>query len=549
MKKTLLFFFTILFCISIAYGQSTKIELPILRLGDPITDTLDNGLVITFETSSDDAEQENDEMDALYDDDLDAGWEGDPDDQNILICGMRFRNVAIPKGATIDSAYLILHAHEGKSTEDVANITIVGEDADNAATYDFQSLISARTETTAKVNWVVNTEWEIWQVYRTPDLKTIIQEIIVRQGWQTGNPVNIILKGENQGPSTVENAREWESFENISDPEDGGDGQNHPERVPRLVIYYSFETAVLVRPILKLGESVTDTLDNGQVVFFDTSSDDAEQENDEMDSLYDDDLDAGWEGDPDDQNILTCGMRFRDITIPQGAHIDSAFIVLHAHEGKSSEDIARITIVGEASDNAQTYDVETLITSRPETEASLLWEVAEEWEIWQPYRTPNLRDLIQEIIDRQGWTSGNALSIVLKGENQGPSTVDNAREWESFENISDPEDGGDGQNHPERVPVLFIYYQGPTFIGENQLPQRLHVYPNPVMDGIINIALESDKPADIYLYDLTGKMLMSQKSNHSTLFQMNIEPMPKGIYFIKAIQEQNVYTQKLVVNQ
>jgi hypothetical protein len=29
--------------------------------------------------------------------------------------------------------------------------------------------------------------------------------------------------------SEDENARELESFENIADPEDGGDGQHHPE--------------------------------------------------------------------------------------------------------------------------------------------------------------------------------------------------------------------------------------------------------------------------------------------------------------------------------
>jgi hypothetical protein len=42
--------------------------------------------------------------------------------------------------------------------------------------------------------------------------------------------------------------------------------------------------------------SLLPIFDNGhQVVTFDTSSDDAEQEND--------DIDAGWEGEPDDKNI------------------------------------------------------------------------------------------------------------------------------------------------------------------------------------------------------------------------------------------------------
>jgi len=537
-----------MFGVFIAYGQSTKVTLTIQRLGEPITDTLDNGTVITFDTSSDDAEQENDEMDALYDDDIDAGWEGDPEDQNTLTAGLRFTNVAIPKGAVIDSAYCILHSHEGKSAEDVARITIVADDSDNASTFDLENLITARTQTSASVLWECAEDWEIWQPYRTPDIKGVIQEIVDRQGWTPGNAIALILKGENQGASTVDNAREWESFENIADPEDGGDGQNHPERRPQLVIYYSYSTQVLVIPIAKLGEPITDTLDNGTVITFDTSSDDAEQENDEMDALYDDDIDAGWEGDPEDQNLLTAGLRFRNLPIPQGSQIDSAYIVLHSHEGKSAEDVARITIKGEDNDNAATYDLESLITNRPATQASIFWEVAEEWEIWQPYRTPDLSEIIEEIVARAGWAPGNAMAFMFEGENQGATTVDNAREWESFENISDPEDGGDGQNHPERVPKLYIFYKGPLAIAENPQIQRLHIYPNPANNTKVFVTLNSLDPAVISIYDLAGKEIKTCSVDQTLTVEMDINDLHQGIYIMKAVQDNQVYTQKLIVN-
>lgn len=549
MKKLLLSFLTFMLCIFIAHGQSTQVSLTIQKLGEPITDTLDDGTVITFDTSSDDAEQENDEMDALYDDDIDAGWEGDPEDQNILTAGLRFTNVPLPKGAVMDSAFCILHAHEGKTADDVARITIVADAADNAATFDLDNLITDRPQTSASVLWEVAEDWELWQPYRSADIKSVIQEIIDRPGWRPGNAIALILKGENQGPSTVENAREWESFENIADPEDGGDGKNHPERRPQLVIYYSFETNVLVIPIVKLGEPITDTLDDGTIITFDTSSDDAEQENDEMDALYDDDIDAGWEGDPEDQNILTAGLRFQNLPIPQGSEIDSAYIVVHAHEGKTAEDVALVTIVGEASDNAATYDLESLITSRPETQASVLWEVAEDWELWQPYRTPDLSEIIEEIVARPGWTPGSALAFMLKGQDQGPSTVENAREWESFENISDPEDGGDGKNHPERVPRLYIFYKGPLSIAERSRNEPLHVYPNPANYDQVHIALNSDKPAQIGIYDLTGKQILYRATDRTALVDMDINGLPAGLYILKAIQQGKVYTQKLVVNQ
>jgi len=170
---------------------------------------------------------------------------------------------------------------------------------------------------------------------------------------------------------------------------------------------------------------VTDTIDDGGV-FVAVSSDDAEQENDEMDSLTDDDLDAGWEGAPEDQNILTTGLRFRDVSIPKGAVINSAFIQVWSHEGKSAEDVARVTIAGEANDTPETYTEEALITDRPRTNAEVLWEVAEEWEIWEMYQTPNLKDIVQEIVDREGWEPGNAMAFMMLGENQGLSDLENA---------------------------------------------------------------------------------------------------------------------------
>ncbi len=533
MKRNLLFVLVFMLGNLGLVAQSITITRTIQR-----TETItDEG--VTFEASSDDAEQENDEIDSLFDDDLDAGWEGEPDDQNILSVGLRFRDLMIPRGAVIESAFLRLFSHEGKSTEDVARITIVGEATDNAQTYTEDALITDRPQTSASVLWEVAEEWTIYQPYETVDLSAIIQEIVGREGWEAGNALALMLLGENQGPSEVENAREFESFENIADPEDGGDGQHHPERVPQLHITYRVDSWT---PI-KMTETITD-----EGVTFEASSDDAEQENDEIDSLFDDDLDAGWEGEPDDQNILTVGLRFRDIMIPDGAQITSAHLLLFSHEGKTTEDVAKITIVGEAADNAETYTEDALITDRPQTDASVLWEVAEDWEIYLPYMTPDIGPIVQEIVDRDGWTAGNALAFVLLGENQGPSEVENAREFESFENIADPEDGGDGQHHPERVPQLLITYQvasGTTTFASNV--RELKVFPNPATQDEVRIELDSDKAAVIRIYNTQSQVLKTVRHQAGKQLMLNIGDLPSGTYYIQAKQENEWYVQKLVV--
>ena len=454
------------------------------------------GTMVTI--STDDAEQENDEIDALDDDDIDAGWEGAPEDQNILTAGLRFRHIAVPPGARIDSAYIRVWSHESKTAEDVAELTIYCDDTDDAETFTEDALIDARPSTTATVDWTVDEEWGLWTPHTSPDLSALVQEIVDRSGWSAGNSIAFVLLGKNQGASEVENAREFESFENISDPEDGGDGQNHPERIPELVIYYTVAAAELDIPVIATGTIE----DDGMIV--EISSDDAEQENDEIDALDDDDIDAGWEGAPEDQNILTAGIRFQNIFIPQGAIIDSAFIEVYSHEAKTAEDVARLTIVGDDTDHAETFTEDALIDARPRTDAQILWEVNEPWGLWTKHRTPDLKSIAQEIIDRDGWVAGNAIAFVLLGENQGASEVENAREFESYENIADPEDGGDGQNHPERVPRLKIYFSSPnTMVSVKDLfdhsAKPLTLYPNPAQDEV-KVELESEKSSlDQYL--------------------------------------------------
>ncbi len=539
--KRLVLLTAIAACCSLTYyAQAQSLEFSTFIVA---TDTItDEG--VTFAASSDDAEQENDAMDALFDDDIDAGWEGAPEDQNILTAGMRFQGIRIPQGATIDSAFIVVHSHEAKTAEDVARLTIYGDNTDDAQTFTEDQLITDRPSTNAQVDWTVDEPWGLWTPHRTPDLSAIVQELVDRDGWRFGNSIAFVFAGEDQGPSEVENAREWMSFENIEDPEDGGDGQNKPERRPRLFIYFTAESIEVQIPIV-----ATDTItDEG--VTFEASSDDAEQENDAIDALFDDDIDAGWEGAPEDQNILTAGMRFQNIPVPQGSRIDSAFIVVHSHEAKTAEDVARLTIYGDNTDDAETFTEDQLIDARPSTDAQVEWTVDEPWGLWTPHRTPDLTPIVQELVNRDGWKAGNSIAFVFLGEDQGPSEVENAREWMSFENIEDPEDGGDGQNKPERRPRLFIYYSIDQAVSTQEVftasIEPLKVFPNPAQ-GQVTVELETEAPAFIRVFNGNGQLMRELKSDFGKQQQIDISGLNAGIYYIQAQQDDQLYLQKLVV--
>jgi len=324
-----------------------------------------------------------------------------------------------------------------------------------------------------------------------------------------------------------------------------------------LSIGLSAQQVYFERFIQGIGGTVTDTLDNGTIITLELSTDDAEQENDEVDSYFDDDLDAGWEGAPEDQNLLTLGLRFTGIDVPQGAIIDSAFVVLHAHEGKSAEDVAILNIVAEATDNAITFDeanfnADFLLTDRTSTSASVEWTIAEDWIIWQPYKTADIKAVVQEIVNRPGWVSGNAMAVIfLPTDEQGPTIVENAREFTSFENIADPDDvdpegnAGDGTNHPERRPYLQVYYQGTIGIAELQ-SDLFKLYPNPAVNNAVKVELASNSPATAQLVSITGETVrnfdLTQASN-----LLDLNGLTTGVYLLKIYQDGALGVKRVVI--
>ena len=269
------------------------------------------------------------------------------------------------------------------------------------------------------------------------------------------------------------------------------------------------------------------------------SSDDAEQQNNEMDKLFDDDLDMGWEG--DDFNIVATGLRFTGVTIPQGAKIDSAHIVFFSHE--EEKDTAMNTIFGEASDDAKTFSMDELFLTRAKTQASYKWEVTAFWPIWKEFRTPDITAVIQEIVDRQGWKSGNSLAIMISGKDQGASNKDNARDVMSFENEEDPADGGDGKNHPERVPKLVVYFTAATNKTEGYKEVGFHVYPNP-MDASFSITRQMDENTTVKIYNYTGAVV-SEFASSNTSF--DVHHLPAGFYTVEATKNGFTSSQKIII--
>jgi hypothetical protein len=110
--------------------------------------------------------------------------------------GLRFQNVTIPQGSTINTA--VLSCYLVSTSYDSPDTTIYGDNADNSAAFTTTaSDISNRTATTATVAYTAS---NIGTGYKdTPDLSAVIEEITDRGSWSSGNALTLIITGDSAG--------------------------------------------------------------------------------------------------------------------------------------------------------------------------------------------------------------------------------------------------------------------------------------------------------------------------------------------------------------
>ena len=171
------------------------------------------------------------------------------------------------------------------------------------------------------------------------------------------------------------------------------------------------------------------------------SPDDAEEAPDGTMSIANSDLEMVF----DNGGNQTVGMRFTNLSIPKGSTIVDAWVQFQVDETPSNP--TSLLVQGEDTGNAATFTPAAFnLSSRPRTTASVPWSPAP-WPVvgaaGPDQRTPNLAPVIQEIVDRPDWSSGQAVVIVVTGTGE--------RVAESF----------DGDQ--EGAPALHVAYTPPLF--------------------------------------------------------------------------------------
>ncbi len=353
--------------------------------------------------------------------------------------GLRFDNLPIPQGVTIDSARIDFTAAANDTGTPAFQIEV--EAADDAAAFSATPFSTARTFSATTVPWTTAlatdplTDWTTDTVYSTPDISTLVQEVVNRGGWCGG--AAMLFNIEKTG--VVAAKRTAHSYE--------GD----TAKAPVLHITYSgtrhsgaatgspdfCSTSTIVRNIA-------------------ASSDDAEEDVNGAMDLGSSDLELF-----DESTLQQIGLRFQDIPIAKNATITAAQLTFTVDETNSGA--MTINIHGEATDDAETFksggngtDDISNTTTRPRTTATVAWSPPDFTAVNDKHTVTGLEGIIQELVNRSGWAPGNDMAFLLTG------VSGNKRVAKTYD-----------IDNAANAPVLEITFQGDPVVTKKTVRTRL----------------------------------------------------------------------------
>lgn len=124
-------------------------------------------------------------------------WIGGGSDPTASYAGLRFSGIAIPQGATIVSARLEFYVPVDNWI--YLEMDIGAEASDNSLTFSETARPSLRSLTNNRAAHSSDDYWpeDTWNMLE--DVAPVVQEIVNRSGWQSGNSLSLILRNTSSG--------------------------------------------------------------------------------------------------------------------------------------------------------------------------------------------------------------------------------------------------------------------------------------------------------------------------------------------------------------
>ncbi|TRY29585.1 PilC/PilY family type IV pilus protein [Aliiglaciecola sp. M165] len=321
--------------------------------------------------------------------------------------GFRYQSINIPRGATITNAHMRFTSSQLNTA--VTSINIRAEltgDATEFASTNFN--ISNRTRTANEVNWDLDNDWPLSNdMVRSPSIISVIQEVVDQASWCGKNSINIIIETSSIDGSSDRRAKAFED----------GTGSS-----PQLVIGYDDATA-------------TGCVKGDQTYQVASQRDNAEERNDGYQS-------TGSELTFNPSSNRYIGIRFRNLALPQNATISNAYIIFTAYQNRTAAGSSFVLRgVNEADPRNFRNYTRYLLRDKPKTAASVTWNNIPAWYRNTTYQSPSVAPIVQELVNRGDWKSGNDMMFVVSDMvgNRGAYTY---------------------QGKPSGAPVLVVEFEG-----------------------------------------------------------------------------------------
>lgn len=330
------------------------------------------------------------------------------------LVGVRFQDITVPAGATITSAHIEFTA-ERSDAQDAA-LQIVGHDtADSPSIASTNKYLSDLPKTAARVNWSPE-GWSKGDVYESPDLRTIVQEITDRSDWCGGQSLGFVVSGTGEraahaynGGNASRSAVLRVSYDSGSIPANRG---------------CTRQTAVS-----QVKESIDDAYEYSGGNNYSTG--------------WNVRLPQAW---THPAYRTRNRLRFQDLNIPRGAIIENARIVFNVNAQLSGA--VSIEIDAESHNNAPALIANrSWIASQPLLSGGVQWGISQNdtWATGTDVHSPDVSSLVQRIVNQTGWESSNDIAFQFsRGANH---TSENFRSFSSFD------------SNRARAPKLLVEYR------------------------------------------------------------------------------------------
>lgn len=309
--------------------------------------------------------------------------------------GLRFQNVPVPTDAVITAAKVRFTARVQNGGNVVA--TIRGEASPAPAQFSNGDDMTLRPVTAASANWIPE-KFFAEQQYVTTDIANIIAELTnTAAGWVSGNTLALFIFDEA--------------------------GDSSKARIP-----YGYNNDPNKAAVL-------------EITYLDPAA-------------------------PPEEQIV--GLRFQDVGVPQGATIVSAELDFIAEDpvlNSATNDVIRIEI--EDADNAAPFDAQANSISGRNWDKPHFWVINDTPDpakndlvtanpVFGPSPFPNLganlKDQVQQVVDRAGWCGGNAMAFQFKTSIFAPPGI------KTFKSADAPIDA----LNPSGAPVLRVVFDQST---------------------------------------------------------------------------------------